>query len=391
MQTHPDPISDPIRLAAVGDIYPGQLGVLEFDRLTTLASDLLGVPTCLVSLVTEDTQDFKGACGLPPAVEEVRSTPLSHSLCKHTVISKQLFIVNDAPNDPRVRDNPIIEEIGLRAYLGFPLVNSAGLVLGAFCLIDYTERRWTDREVDSARDFAAIAVELIEAATKQSRTAAALDVIAHDLRSPLSGISLSSGMLGEHIASIPEKLHGMVESIAASTLSALQLLDTFSEMDHSLDESNCEDPGAVIGSVVSRFEPSAEEKKMKFVMSIEDYGPLAVPDWVIEQTLDNLVSNAIKYAPDGSTVWLSFCCEEERGCYEIRDEGPGFSEKDRRKIFKRYQRLSARPTGNQSSTGIGLSIAKRLCEQNGGTLELVSPPGEGAKFRMTFPRLLGTT
>ena len=369
----------------MGDIFPDQLGVPEFDRLTALASNLLNVPTCLVSLVTAETQDFKGACGLPPSVEEARSTPLTHSLCKHTVISSKVLIVNNAPVDPRVCDNPIISTVGLRAYLGFPLVNSSGLVLGAFCLIDYEERKWTELEIDSARDFAAIAVQLIEAGSRQSRTAAALDVVSHDLRSPLSGISLSSGMLSEHKDLIPEKLHGVVDSIAASTLTAVQLLDTFAEMDHNLDESHCEEPGAVIEDVISRFESGAAEKEMKFVISRDECRPLAAPTWVIEQTLDNLLSNAIKYAPVGSTVWASFSCKDERGCYEIRDEGPGFTEKDRKKIFQRYSRLSAKPTGDFSSTGIGLSIAKRLAEQNGGSLELVSPPGSGAEFRLTFP------
>lgn len=164
-----DPISDPARLAAVAEILPGVSGDPEFDRLTGLASRLLKAPSCMVSLVTADTQDFKGACGLPDGAAETRSTPLSHSFCKMTVLTGKPLNVENAPDDPRVSDNPVIDEIGLRAYLGFPLINSSGLVLGAFCLIDYVPRKWTEAEVDAVRDFAGLAVELIEAGAKQPR------------------------------------------------------------------------------------------------------------------------------------------------------------------------------------------------------------------------------
>ena len=232
-----DPISDPARLAAVAEILPDVLGDPEFDRLTSLASRLLKVPTCMVSLVTAETQNFKGACGLPLQVVETRSTPLSHSFCKLTVLSGKILNVENATTDPRVSDNPAVEEIGLRAYLGFPLVNSSGLVLGAFCLIDYVARKWTESEIDAVRDFAGLAVDLIESTAKQSRTAAALDVIAHDLRSPLSAVSLSASILKERLALIPEPLHHFIDSISSSTDDAVKLLDTFSEMDHARDET----------------------------------------------------------------------------------------------------------------------------------------------------------
>ncbi|MGJ8634532.1 MAG: GAF domain-containing sensor histidine kinase [Luteolibacter sp.] len=385
MPVSSDPVFDPARIAAVNEILPGRLGDPEFDRLTELASKLLNIPTCLISLVTGESQDFKGACGLPSAIAATRSTPLSHSLCKHTVTTAQILKIEDARIDSRVSKNPVVDAIGLRAYLGFPLINSSGQILGAFCLIDYAPRKWTHSEIDSIRNFAALAVNLIEYAVKESRTSAALDVIAHDLRSPLSGISLAASILQEQAEAIPAKLHRVIDTIASSTQDAVSLLNTFSEIENQLNDSVCNDPGGVIETVVARLQLHMDKKGMSIITSKDDPQILAVSTTVLEQILENLLSNALKYAPPNTSVWISFVSGETEGHFKIRDEGPGFSESDRLRMFQRYSRLSATPTGDENSTGIGLSIAKRLSEQSGGSLELVSPPASGAEFRLSFP------
>lgn len=165
----------------------------------------------------------------------------------------------------------------------------------------------------------------------------------------------------------------------------MNLLDTFTEMDHARDATFCEDPAGIARTLAARFRPVAEKKGMEIVQSIDPSPPIAVPKWVVEQTLENLVTNALKFSPPGTRVWLSFDSDESEAWFTVRDEGPGFSKQDRKKIFQRYSRLSAKPTGSENSTGIGLSIAKRLADQNGGTLELLSPAGKGAEFRLCFP------
>ena len=129
----------------------------------------------------------------------------------------------------------------------------------------------------------------------------------------------------------------------------------------------------------------AEKKEMEIIQSLNGSRPIFAPKWVVEQTLENLVTNALKYSPPGTRVWVTFDSDEAEAWFTVRDEGPGFSDSDREKMYNRYSKLSAKPTGNESSTGIGLSIAKRLTEQNGGTLALLSPAGSGAEFRLSFP------
>jgi GAF domain-containing protein len=91
-----------------------------FDRLTRLARSILRVPAAYVSLVDGERQFFKSAVGLPEPWASLRQTPLSHSFCKHTVASGEPLLVSDAREDPLVRDNPAIPELGIVAYAGIP-------------------------------------------------------------------------------------------------------------------------------------------------------------------------------------------------------------------------------------------------------------------------------
>ena len=125
-----------------------------FDRLTRLASRILDAPTSLVSLVGEDRQFFKSCVGLSEELELARETPISHSFCQHVVTSEKALIVSDARTDPRVRDNLAVEEFGVVAYAGFPLISGDGHILGTLCAIDYKPREWTPEELATLSDLA---------------------------------------------------------------------------------------------------------------------------------------------------------------------------------------------------------------------------------------------
>lgn len=309
----------------------------------------------------------------------------ANHLSRYTVASGQILNVADAPADPRVSGDPAVDTIGLKAYLGFPLVDASGQVLGALSLIDYASREWTEAEIDTVRDLAGLTVALIESVAKEARTAAALDVIVHDLRSPLSAVSLSASVLMERLELIPEALRGFVKAIASASDSAVELLDNFAGSDQDGDENFCADPVEILGDLIARIESRAKAKGMRIHFHDTASRALAVSSRMLERILENLITNALKYAPPFSSVSISFRFDEKEGVFQIRDEGPGFSEEDKSRMFQRYRRLSAKPTGEEASTGIGLLIVKRMADQNGGALELISPCGQGAEFSLRFP------
>lgn len=137
-----------------------------FDRITRLASLALSAPVALISLVDGERQFFKSACGLSGPVATERGTPLSHSFCQFVVQSGQNLIVSDASQHPLFRDNPAVDELGVRSYLGVPLASSDGHIIGACAAIDSKVREWSDEEISALQDAAAMTMQLIQQADR---------------------------------------------------------------------------------------------------------------------------------------------------------------------------------------------------------------------------------
>ncbi len=106
----------------------------------------------------------------------------------------------------------------------------------------------------------------------------------------------------------------------------------------------------------------------------------------LREAVDNLLSNAIKYTPLGGKMELSMSVDDGHAVISLKDEGPGLSDDDMSRLFGRFQRLSAKPTAGESSTGLGLSIVKRIVELHGGTVSAESAgPGRGTTFTIRLP------
>jgi two-component sensor histidine kinase len=165
-------LNDPARLAALRetDLLDSEPEP-AFDRITALASKIIGAPVALVSLVDSKRQFFKSQSGLPAEVG--RETPLSHSFCQHVVTTESMLSVTDAPNDPVVRDNPAISNLGVMAYLGVPLKNSDGQVLGSLCVIDFKTRQWSADDVSALLDLGHIVMDEVKLRGEVKRRRAA--------------------------------------------------------------------------------------------------------------------------------------------------------------------------------------------------------------------------
>jgi signal transduction histidine kinase len=101
--------------------------------------------------------------------------------------------------------------------------------------------------------------------------------------------------------------------------------------------------------------------------------------------MDNLINNAIKFSPSNRSIWVSLEGQGKKVSFRVRDQGPGLTEEDKKLVFGLYQRLSAKPTGTEFSTGLGLSIVKQRVELHGGRVWVESQHGEGATFHVELP------
>ena len=142
-------LTDPARLNALRNLKLLDSDTEEsFDRLTRLVRQFLHVPVALVSLVDDRRQFFKAAAGLGGWAGEARETPLTHSFCQHVVTSGQPLVVPDARAHEMLCTNLAVPDLGIIAYLGFPIRSPDGFVLGSFCAIDTQPRTWVQHEID---------------------------------------------------------------------------------------------------------------------------------------------------------------------------------------------------------------------------------------------------
>ncbi len=218
-----------------------------------------------------------------------------------------------------------------------------------------------------------------------------LGIVAHDLRSPLSNIvtSASMVMLDEKMnrAQISEFV-GIIQTSAQHMIHLVENLMDVNAIEQGrmkLDIAPCE-LGELLRGVATNYQSKARAKKQELAFN-EDDGPLvalADPHSTI-QIFDNLLSNAIKYSPAGKRIDLRLLRRNGVIRCEIQDQGPGLTPDDLKKVFGKFARLSARPTAGEPSTGLGLSIVKRMVEAGGGKVWCESQPGSGAKFIVELP------
>ncbi|TNJ11833.1 GGDEF domain-containing protein [Aeromonas veronii] len=124
----------------------------RFDRITRMARNMFDVPIALISLVDENRQWFKSCCGL-----SVLETPREISFCGHAILGEELFVVEDAAQDPRFSDNPLVTgEPHIRFYAGHPLEVGNGLKLGTLCIIDSKPRVFSPRDQALLADLASM-------------------------------------------------------------------------------------------------------------------------------------------------------------------------------------------------------------------------------------------
>ena len=142
---------------------------------------------------------------------------------------------------------------------------------------------------------------------------------------------------------------------------------------------------SLVSSVVETQRPRATAKQQTIHLQSETPPVNALVDpGLMTQVVENLVSNAVKYSPPGKNIFVSLKRTPEGVRCEVRDEGPGLSADDQKKLFGKFARLSAKPTGGENATGLGLSIVKKMVEAMNGKVWCESEPGEGAVFIVTL-------
>ena len=230
-----------------------------------------------------------------------------------------------------------------------------------------------------------------EAAEANAFKSEMLGIAAHDLRNPLTVIMGSAELMGSD-ADASSRVGRGAHAIHRSAQRMLRLIDdllsTAALEDGSLElRRKLVDMGSLAEAALEDLRPRAERKRQTLTLSAEKDCLVDADEERLRQVMDNLVGNAIKYSPPAASVHVALRGVDGVVRFEVRDEGPGIAAGERPRLFARFQRLSARPTGGESSLGLGLSIVKRLVELHGGRVWAEDDRADaGSTFVVELPR-----
>jgi signal transduction histidine kinase len=225
-----------------------------------------------------------------------------------------------------------------------------------------------------------------------------LGIVAHDLRNPLSSIMLGAAFLkrlqgrGQLTSEdLVRHLTRMEETSERMNFIITELLDLNAIETGKMQINTADiDMGGLLKIVAEDYTKRAEAKSITILTRIPDETVHFSTDGrLMRQVLDNLVSNAIKFSPQGTAVTLELLNSASMLHVCIHDEGPGISPEDRQYLFQKFTRLTAKPTAGEHSTGLGLSIVKKFVGALGGEVRCESMPETGrvgTSFIVEFAR-----
>lgn len=362
----------------------------SFDRITKLAALLLEVPIAIVTLVDTDRIWFKSRYGLD--VQQIGRDP---GLCASAILSDDIYVVDDARTDPRTLANPLVaSEFGLRFYAAVPLKVRDGHNLGTLCIIDKHPRHLSDKQKETLQYLADILIDQMELRL-EARTAVfqqnqLLSIAAHDLKNPLTTLTIWPDLIKEQKSDaelIDEMCDRIKDSAVRMNRRVNDLLETARKESSKVQlRFQKISISSIVESVVKTNEILASNKKINLVLKIDNHPIIVGDEDRFTELVDNLINNAIKYSPSGKQILVSLSEEHGNAVFKVSDEGQGLTEEDKKSLFQRFVRLSAQPTGNETSTGLGLSIVKSLVDAHNGEITAKSEGKfKGATFTVKIP------
>lgn len=287
------------------------------------------------------------------------------------------------------------------AYLALAVVLVWAVGWGVYKLMQRNER--LEQLVDQrtahiqlqARQLARYNAELIRSNKVLQQTmdekSKVLGVAAHDLKNSVFGIRALIEVMMEEDAKTDKEARRL-SLIHNSAQKAMELINNLlssaaSSVHGDLDRQPV-DVNAMTELITHSFADQAKRKDQTLTCTVAESNVLVEGDEDrLREAINNLVSNAVKYAPIGSDIRLHVTDTESEVYIAVSDEGPGLSPHEQEGLFTPFKRLSPEPTGNEGSSGLGLYIVKQIVKRHNGTVEVDSTKGEGSTFTIVLPRV----
>lgn len=383
--------------------------VEEFERLSTgerdalddianLASRICKTPISLVTFITKNEQLIRGARGL-----DIEKTTREVAFCSHTIESDYLFEVEDAQSDRRFSGNPLVTgDPNIRFYAGMPLVTPHGERVGSLCVIDNVPRRLSETQSEALSILAEQVMKRLELNRTQRQLSESYDalsrisvlrtrllnVLAHDVRSPLSSLKVILELLEEGELTAEERKDFLrnMSAVMDQTDALIQNILDWGKVTAVNESFNITKVSVseIVEDTLELVNAQASIKRIEIVD--ETKGPIdfELDANVFRLVLRNLLNNAIKYSKGGATVRIRTQVDLEGLSLEVSDQGSGMSREQMDSLFQGGVASSIPGTDGEKGTGLGLVFVKDMLDKCGGTINVRSNSDGGCTFVAKF-------
>lgn len=378
--------NEPQRLTALLNSHVLDTNI-SYDDITLIASYICQTPIALVTLIDKDIAHFRSTIGL-----SLTTAPRKDVFCDHTIRQPEVFIVEDTLKDERFVANQFVaNDPHLRFYAGAPLIDNEGFALGTLCVMDYKPRQLSPGQVSALKALARQVMNLIQLNQSQSklnenfrtmlqsgRLASLGEIasgVAHEVNNPLSVI--------EHAIEKMSRTKKYDANAIAVIRTASSRLNKIISGLRSFGRSAENDPPEkfnakkLLENTLEFYASRAKEDGIVLDLKSDEHHIIEARQTQIEQILMNLMQNAFEAAHQAEIKWVCLKSYEEGNevVIEVADSGPGIEKGLSEKIFDLFYTTK---TAN-GSIGLGLSVSKKLAEDNGGRLYL-DPTSTETKF-----------
>jgi signal transduction histidine kinase len=216
-----------------------------------------------------------------------------------------------------------------------------------------------------------------------------MNIVAHDLKSPLARIMGLSNLLASEgkLQPTQQEYLRLIKDVTQSNMDLIvDLLDVNALQTEKEDlKATTFGLGQLLEERIAFFQYLSINKKTELNLKYDADTKVKSNPGYISRIIDNLVSNAIKFSKNGSTIFVNANVVNQFLTINVKDNGPGFSDEDKKLLYQRFKKLSARPTAGESSNGLGLAIVKTLIDRLSGEISLNSELGQGSEFIVRIP------
>jgi PAS domain S-box-containing protein len=402
------------------------------DKLTARVREVFEVDVCDVRLLVDrDRWRLGGVSGLDPNRFASSRDGAAFGRMRWIIENRKPLIIPDSAQGASLPPGDTVTSLGLRGYLGVPLLSRSGEILGVLRALTYQPRNFSQEEVDLLQQLANGAAAALDNARLYDQTKNQalelgrankikdefLSVMSHELRTPLSAIAGYVGIMKDRLlGEINQRQEDSLQKVLSRAADQLAMINdimqtTQLEARAATVERHSIDLKTVIQNLQSDYELTLPRKKIAVTWDYPS-GPLAIvtDGGKIRQILQNLINNAIKFTDEGSVaVSVRVTGIGNRGLeispdprlptpnsqslnpnshfvqFVVADTGAGIPKDKLARIFEKFFQVDSSETRFYGGVGLGLYIVKNFTDLLGGTVEVESEPGKGSTFTVRIP------